>query len=134
MVSKHKKVVIIGETKFCTQCAEYLISNGWKIVYVISDDGIVIDRDKDDFVLPVHITHPGKIFLFLYLFSEPSPHLRNSMNNKNVIRTHQNLLNSAFTNSEEHLIQLQKNSHISIDDFSCNISYNCQSDRAYFNV
>jgi len=45
-----KKVIVIGETKLCVQCAEILISNNWKIIAVVSDDKVVISWAKSHLI------------------------------------------------------------------------------------
>jgi methionyl-tRNA formyltransferase len=44
--SPQKNAVVIGETKFCLHCIEYLIDKDWNILAVISSDEIVINALK----------------------------------------------------------------------------------------
>src|SRR3990170_2686158 len=76
MVSNHKKAVIIGETRLCTQCAEYLLNNNWKVISVVSDDKLVIEWANKNSVSIVPIDKLGTIELGnFYLFSIINPHL-----------------------------------------------------------
>lgn len=76
MLPNHKKAILIGETKLCIQCAEYLIDNKWKILTVVSDDKVVIDWSKNHSlpVLPVSQLSSIKENSF-YLFSIINPYL-----------------------------------------------------------
>src|SRR3990170_975651 len=76
MVSNHKKAVIIGETRLCTQCAEYLLNNNWKVISIVSDDKLVIEWANKNSVSIVPIDKLGTIELGnFYLFSIINPHL-----------------------------------------------------------
>ena len=43
MLQGHKKAVLVGETKLCVQCAEYLVDRKWEIVFIVSEDTEVIN-------------------------------------------------------------------------------------------
>ncbi|MEI8054865.1 MAG: amino acid adenylation domain-containing protein [bacterium] len=43
MLQEHKKAVLVGETKLCVQCAEYLVDRKWEIVFIVSEDIEVIN-------------------------------------------------------------------------------------------
>ena len=88
MISNHKKAVIIGETKLCTQCAEYLLSNNWKIISIVSNDHVVIDWAKNNAITVLPPTELSTIKTSnFYLFSIINPYLIPSsfLANKNLL-------------------------------------------------
>jgi len=69
-----KKAIIIGETRLCTQCAEHLINNNWKIIKVMSDDKTVIDWSNNHSieVLPtaeLNTIKENNFYLFIFIFT-----------------------------------------------------------------
>lgn len=48
MLQNHKKAVLLGETKHCIQCTEYLLNRGWKIICIISEGKEVISWSRNN--------------------------------------------------------------------------------------
>ena len=71
-----KKAVVIGETKLCIQCLEWLVKNRWKVVCVVSDDQVVVEwaKDKNISILSSAQLDTIKETNF-YLFSIINPHI-----------------------------------------------------------
>lgn len=88
MQTSPKKAVIIGETNLCTQCAKYLLDNKWKIIFMVSDDRVVVTWAKDNAiaVLPTAQLNTIKETDF-YLFSIINPYLipKAFLDNSNVL-------------------------------------------------
>jgi len=95
---KKAEAVVIGETKLCIQCAEYLLSCHWEILYVISEDKEVVDWAKNRSIsvlaplrLPdsIHVLEKDKNIKKngFYLFSIINPYLipESFLKNKKIL-------------------------------------------------
>jgi amino acid adenylation domain-containing protein len=76
MLSINKRVLCFGETKLCIQCIEYLITQTWQIIAIVTDDIEVIHWANQK---SISIVSPEKISEIketnFYLFSIINPHL-----------------------------------------------------------
>ena len=84
------KAVLIGETNLCTQCADYLINNNWEIIFLVSDDQIVINWANRNSIAILPTTQLNAITnnrKKIYLFSIINPHIipKAILEHKNII-------------------------------------------------
>jgi amino acid adenylation domain-containing protein/thioester reductase-like protein len=83
-----RRAVIIGETKVCIQCTEYLLNNNWEIVFLVSDDKVVTDWARAHSVKILAISHLDTVETSsFYLFSIINSHIipKTFLENKNIL-------------------------------------------------
>ncbi|MEI8055670.1 MAG: hypothetical protein WCH10_06785 [bacterium] len=76
MIQKHKKAILVGETKLCIQCAEYLIDRKWEVIFIVSEDEEVISWAKNHLISILPLSQVNAVIdSSIYLFSIINPHI-----------------------------------------------------------
>jgi len=76
MKNLYRKAIVIGETRVCVQCIEYLLKNNWEVIYLISEDKAVLDWGKEHSIKLLPISQLSTIEESnFYLFSIINRHI-----------------------------------------------------------
>ena len=87
MLQGYKKAILVGETKLCVQCAEYLVSREWEIVFIVSEDVDVVSWAKSHSISIIAVSQVNSVIKDgVCLFSIINPYIisKSILENPNI--------------------------------------------------